>query len=80
MPTCKACGAPLVWAETRPPDGTGQEPRRMPLDAEPHPAGNVVFNVDGKVQVLGARAALEARDAGRTLYKFTSRISPLAQR
>lgn len=33
--TCTACGAPLVWVVT-----VGG--RRMPLDPDPHPAGNVV--------------------------------------
>lgn len=44
------CGAPIVWAVTR----TG---KRLPVDADPHPGGNVTLTVgpDGTVtaDVLG---------------------------
>lgn len=74
MPTCEACDAPIIWAQT-------VNGKLMPVDAEPTRAGNVLLGDDGpaarprlrEATVLGARAALgaalEARDAGRTLYK-----------
>lgn len=34
MSTCRSCDAPIIWALTT-------KKRRMPLDAEPNPAGNV---------------------------------------
>lgn len=37
MSTCRSCGAGITWAVT----GTG---KRMPVDAEPDPNGNVVLH------------------------------------
>lgn len=34
--TCRSCGAPITWAAT----ATG---KRMPVDRDPHPDGNVVL-------------------------------------
>ncbi len=33
--TCSTCGAPIVWRR-------GERGGRMPLDAQPNPAGNVL--------------------------------------
>lgn len=82
MATRKAAkkgGAELLWARTL-------SGKAMPLDAAPSPAGNVFLH-DGTdrggesspvVTVLGARAALEARGAGRTLYKSHFSTCPSA--
>ena len=45
MPTCKSCGAPIIWAKT--PKG-----KRLPLDPEPVDNGNVILTTEGAV-VLG---------------------------
>ena len=52
MSSCSSCGAPIVWAVT--PSG-----HRMPLDADPVPAGNLVF--DGE---LARHAELDDDPAG----------------
>jgi hypothetical protein len=39
MTSCRACGAPIIWART----GSG---KAMPLDAQPNPAGNVELTGD----------------------------------
>lgn len=43
--TCRSCGAPIVWVIT-------EAGKRMPIDREPHPDGNVIPSVDldGKVR------------------------------
>ncbi len=41
--TCKACGAPIVWAETA---ATG---KAIPLDAEPAPDGNIYLSTSDGV-------------------------------
>lgn len=79
MPTCEACGAPIVWAQT-------VNEKLMPVDAEPTRAGNVLLGDDAptaqprlrEATVLGARQALDARDAGRTLYKSHFATCPSA--
>ncbi|MHB8867457.1 MAG: hypothetical protein ACYC6T_08120 [Thermoleophilia bacterium] len=37
MATCKSCGVEILWVVTK-------SGKRMPLDAEPHPAGNIVID------------------------------------
>jgi hypothetical protein len=37
MATCSSCGAKILWAITK-------NGKRMPLDAEPHPQGNIVID------------------------------------
>jgi hypothetical protein len=39
MSACRSCQAPVIWTATR-----GQ--RTMPVDAEPHPDGNVRLTYD----------------------------------
>lgn len=46
MSVCRSCGAPIVWATVR------TSGRRIPLDAEPSSAGNVLLHSDGTCQVL----------------------------
>ncbi len=43
--TCKSCGARIVWCRTR-------EGKRMPVDAEPHPEGNLVIDANQQAHVL----------------------------
>lgn len=46
MSACRSCGAEIVWKYT-------ENRKRIPLDAEPNPNGNVYFR-HGKAVVLGA--------------------------
>lgn len=46
MGVCRVCQAPLVWAVTLASE-TGAGGKRMPLDAEPNPAGNVAVRQTG---------------------------------
>lgn len=78
MTNCEACGANLIWAQT-------DDDKLMMLDAEPIRAGNILLDQSRVSQprlalatVLGARAALEARDAGRTLYRSHFQSCPHA--
>jgi hypothetical protein len=57
--TCRACGARMVWTRT----AAG---KAMPLDAEPHPDGNVRLLPDGSCEVLSA-PDLEAQRARESL-------------
>lgn len=41
---CRSCGAPIVWGKTK--NGKG-----IPLDAAPHPDGNVELHPDGRAVV-----------------------------
>lgn len=79
MPNCEACGGAILWGQT-------VNDKAMPLDAEPTRAGNILLDQSPVSQprlalatVLGARAALEARDAGRTLYRSHFATCPEAK-
>lgn len=61
-PTCEAT---IIWART-------EAGKLLPLDAEPSDNGNVRYSPaavgSGRAQVLGAKAAAEARAAGEKLF------------
>lgn len=64
---CRSCGAPIRWAIT-------EKGRRMPLDPDPHPDGNVmVEHAAGAdhsgVVVFAGRLLHEERDLGTPLYR-----------
>jgi hypothetical protein len=44
--TCSTCGAPIIWAHTT-------KGKRIPLDAKPHPDGNVMLTGGGTAVVAG---------------------------
>ena len=48
---CKSCDAAILWAVSA---VTG---KRMPLDADPVPDGNLLLDAEGKIHVLTADAA-----------------------
>jgi len=58
---CQACDAPLRWAATT-------AGRRMPLNANPDPAGNVTLDDDGIARVWSGADLVRCREAGRLLY------------
>lgn len=59
---CRSCDAPIVWAKTA-------ANRRMPVDPDPHPAGNIRFVSDDLIDILGKKAANEARISGADLHR-----------
>lgn len=64
MGTCAVCQAPLVWARTVASE-SGAGGQRMPLDAEPNPAGNVAVRQTGPrrlvARVLGKDDTADVR-------------------
>lgn len=75
---CRSCSARIIWAVTNPELKSG---RPMPVDADPHPQGNVMLARDPRIPhepdapvvvratVLRANQAAGARDAGELLYR-----------
>lgn len=61
MATCKSCGAEIVWAKT--PAG-----KSMPLDADPHPDGNVSLTPGGAL-VLPADLVESGKKIGSKRYR-----------
>jgi hypothetical protein len=57
--TCRSCGAEIRWAVSM---STG---RRMPIDAEPTPDGNVLLHPGGGATVLAAGVPVPV---GRSRY------------
>ena len=57
---CRSCGAPMIWGRT-------ERGKNIPLDAQPHPKGNIAFvdpfAIDGLVVFSGP-----ALHDGRPLY------------
>lgn len=58
--TCNSCGAAILWAIT----GLG---RRMPVDAAPHPDGNLVMVYDAAAGHW--RAEVVSTDAAPDLHR-----------
>ena len=62
--SCRSCDAPILFAFSR----TG---RRMPVDVEPSPLGNIALDMRGTVaaaDVLTGDSLTRARDQDRKLY------------
>lgn len=58
---CGSCRAEIIWART-----VGRD-RMMPLDAEPHPDGNIRLIADGfivRCELLGPLEVIAARAEG----------------
>lgn len=66
MSDCRSCGAPIIWAKTK-------SGKRIPLNADPDPAGNVMLE-DGIAVVLGKGAA-----PGPTVRRYTSHFANCGQ-
>jgi hypothetical protein len=60
MATCRSCHAPVRWVLT----AAG---RRMPVDAEPDPAGLVLVQ-DGQAMMMDAPASREDLQPGEQTY------------
>lgn len=54
MSSCRSCGAPIEWART--PKG-----KRIPLDVEPRPDGNLAFVAGELVNAAGLPPEVERR-------------------
>jgi hypothetical protein len=73
---CNHCHAPILWART-----TGD--RLMPIDADPHPDGNVLVDDAGGhlvAGVLNPNQAAGARDRGQQLHRHHKLTCPHADR
>lgn len=71
---CESCQASIVWART-------QRGERMPVDADPSPAGNVVVTGEGRERragVLTKGQAAGARAAGQELFLSHFASCPMA--
>jgi hypothetical protein len=64
MSACRACKAPLLWART---EATG---KGIPLDAESHPDGNVVFVREGARDVARVLGPLEVAALDPDVERF----------
>lgn len=53
MSACRSCGASVVWVKIRPGG------RAMPLDADPHPDGNVIVDLNAGAGVVLSTATLD---------------------
>jgi len=62
--SCSACGAPIRWATTT-------KGRRMPIDPEPHPEGNIRLQEldDGIAPIAHVLDALDASMTSEPLYR-----------
>ncbi len=74
--TCSSCQAPLWWVLT-------EGGRRMPLDPDPTPQGNVIVTgQDARppvVKVLGGSPLAQARASGRDMYTSHFATCPSAE-
>lgn len=66
MSECKSCRAPILWAKTK-------AGKRIPLNAEPDPTGNVVIE-DGVAVVLR-----RGDGPGPTVRRYTSHLANCGQ-
>lgn len=73
MSTCRTCGAPMVWARTA-------KGKRIPLDPEPTPGGNVVYVDDETVAVLGRGAAAQYQGSRYVSHWVTCASPPPRRR
>ena len=67
--TCRSCGAPIVWTIT-------ERGKRMPIDPQPDPAGNLTITPDpvgiGDGVVPRATFTRDSGDGRRYLSHFTT--------
>ncbi len=71
MAKCRSCGAEIRWIVT----ASG---RRMPLDAEPHPEGNIDADGEGTGYVVKGPQAGDTLIHGRPLYRSHFATCPFA--
>lgn len=64
MSVCRSCKAPLLWART---EATG---KAIPLDAEPHPDGNVIIVREGARDVARVLGPLEVAALDPSMERF----------
>lgn len=68
MPVCRRCPAPIVFAQQNP-TAKNPYPSNNPLNAAPHPQGNLRLDWDTmKYDVLTGEALETARTNGARLY------------
>lgn len=62
MNTCRSCNAPITWLPT-------SAGRKMPVDEDPTPDGNIAVDELGVAHVLTTNDLVMARMMGEPLYK-----------
>lgn len=68
MPTCRRCPAPIFFAQQNPTE-RNPCPSNNPLNARPHPDGNLRLDLQTRrYDVLTGEALHSARAAGEELY------------
>jgi hypothetical protein len=68
MPPCRRCPAQIIFAQQRPTE-KNPSPANNPLNARPHPNGNLRLDRQTRqYDVLTGDALKAARDAGEELY------------
>jgi hypothetical protein len=68
MPTCRRCPAPIIFAQQNPTE-SNPSPSNNPLNAQPHPKGNLRLDrATMKYDVLTKDDLAAARAAGEELY------------
>lgn len=72
MPTCKSCGTEIIWRRVT------VHGRAMPIDADPHPDGNIRLDRDGKTAHMVTRGELEQGVTG-DLYRSHFATCPHAK-
>lgn len=69
MSRCRSCRARIRWVHI----AGSITNKTMPLDAEPHPHGNIVIRTEGpnagRAEVLGKATSVEASRSGAVLYQ-----------
>ena len=67
MSVCRSCGAPIRWALT------ASSGRRIPLDYDPHPDGNISLAADTSgLEILAVVDGLPLGDRPRYLSHFVT--------
>lgn len=69
--TCRSCSAEVFWVET-------EKGKRMPVDAEPSDAGNIVIRHDGIAHYLTAEDKLHPKYSGE--HRYTSHFATCPQK
>jgi hypothetical protein len=68
MPTCRRCPAPIIFAQQNP-TAKNPSPSNNPLNARPHPDGNLRLDRRTmRYDVLTGQTLAEARIKGEELY------------
>jgi hypothetical protein len=60
--TCDSCSAPIIFIVVA--NNAGRKPRRMPVNPDPDPGGNVAVRIDGAGTRIGRVLGRDQKPAG----------------